>query len=271
MYMTINKELIYFDNIKISNNAIKIGDPEYLRNYKPTKINKTKAITIANHIPIKNGIYKVFFEAVYPENMDKKIMKLYILSKKIVDGPNITTTRHIFTKIGIDTGRIIASDIKTSINDKITDNHNFSAKLIKNGIMIRSGLGDGIYDVFVHKYNKSIIGIEFDFYSEYAIKKLNIKPKRKPKRKSTSRKSKRKSTSRKPKRKSTSRRSKRKSKRKSTSRKSSKKSSKKSKRKGPTASATKFKIGTRRKGNDGYMWKIIKAKNGVKRWQRINK
>ena len=42
-------------------------------------------------------------------------------------------------------------------------------------------------------------------------------------------------------------------------------------RKGPEESATKFSIGTRKKGNDGNAWVITKNKNGVKRWQRTRK
>ena len=42
------------------------------------------------------------------------------------------------------------------------------------------------------------------------------------------------------------------------------------KRKGPGESATKFAIGTKKKGNDGNMWVIIKSKNGVKRWKKIS-
>ena len=42
-------------------------------------------------------------------------------------------------------------------------------------------------------------------------------------------------------------------------------------RKGPSQSATEFKVGSRKKGNDGSTWEIIKTKTGVKRWQRINK
>jgi hypothetical protein len=37
-------------------------------------------------------------------------------------------------------------------------------------------------------------------------------------------------------------------------------------RKGPEESATKFSIGTEKKGNDGNMWVIVKNKNGIKRW-----
>ena len=37
-------------------------------------------------------------------------------------------------------------------------------------------------------------------------------------------------------------------------------------RKGPNESATKFKIGTKKKGNDGNMWIIKSNKNGVQRW-----
>ena len=40
-------------------------------------------------------------------------------------------------------------------------------------------------------------------------------------------------------------------------------------RKGPTESATLFSIGTKKKGNDGNMWKITKTKAGTKRWQKI--
>ena len=39
------------------------------------------------------------------------------------------------------------------------------------------------------------------------------------------------------------------------------------KRKGPSESATTFAVGTKKKGNDGNMWIIIKSKNGVKRWK----
>ena len=39
-------------------------------------------------------------------------------------------------------------------------------------------------------------------------------------------------------------------------------------RKGPDESATLFSVGTKKKGNDGNMWVIVKNKNGVKRWQK---
>lgn len=42
-------------------------------------------------------------------------------------------------------------------------------------------------------------------------------------------------------------------------------------RKGPSSSATIFKLGTRRKGNDGNMWKVSKTQKGVKRWIKITK
>ena len=42
-------------------------------------------------------------------------------------------------------------------------------------------------------------------------------------------------------------------------------------RKGPSASATNFNLGTKKKGNDGNMWKIGKYKNNVKRWIKISK
>ena len=42
-------------------------------------------------------------------------------------------------------------------------------------------------------------------------------------------------------------------------------------RKGPSSSATTFKLGTRRKGNDGNMWKVSKTQKGVKRWIKITK
>jgi hypothetical protein len=41
-------------------------------------------------------------------------------------------------------------------------------------------------------------------------------------------------------------------------------------RKGPSKSATKFKVGTKKKGNDGNMWKIVENKKGTKRWQKIS-
>ena len=40
------------------------------------------------------------------------------------------------------------------------------------------------------------------------------------------------------------------------------------KRKGPSESATKFKEGTKKIGNDGNIWIIIKDKNGTHRWQK---
>lgn len=41
----------------------------------------------------------------------------------------------------------------------------------------------------------------------------------------------------------------------------------KSKRPSPSESATLFKVGTVKKGNDGNMWIIIQTKSGVKRWK----
>jgi hypothetical protein len=41
-------------------------------------------------------------------------------------------------------------------------------------------------------------------------------------------------------------------------------------RKGPASSATKFSLGTKKKGNDGNMWKIVQNKNGTKRWLKIS-
>jgi serine/threonine protein kinase len=38
-------------------------------------------------------------------------------------------------------------------------------------------------------------------------------------------------------------------------------------RKGPIESATKFKVGTIKKGNDNNMWKIVVNKKGIQRWQ----
>ena len=42
-------------------------------------------------------------------------------------------------------------------------------------------------------------------------------------------------------------------------------------RKGPSESATKFKVGTKKKGNDGNYWIIKKQKNGVQRWVKTEK
>jgi len=39
-------------------------------------------------------------------------------------------------------------------------------------------------------------------------------------------------------------------------------------RKGPEKSATKFSIGTRKKGNDGNTWVITETNKGTQRWQR---
>ena len=39
-------------------------------------------------------------------------------------------------------------------------------------------------------------------------------------------------------------------------------------RRGPSASATQFKVGLIKKGNDGENWIISEDKNGVKRWQK---
>ena len=41
-------------------------------------------------------------------------------------------------------------------------------------------------------------------------------------------------------------------------------------RKGPSSSATKSSVGTKKKGNDGNMWKVVKNKNGTKRWLKIS-
>ena len=39
-------------------------------------------------------------------------------------------------------------------------------------------------------------------------------------------------------------------------------------RKGPTASATIFPVGTEKRGNDGNIWVIVQNKNGINRWQK---
>ena len=39
-------------------------------------------------------------------------------------------------------------------------------------------------------------------------------------------------------------------------------------RKGPSVSATKFSLGTKKKGNDGKMWIIVQNKNSIKRWSK---
>ena len=56
-----------------------------------------------------------------------------------------------------------------------------------------------------------------------------------------------------------------------TKRKKVKKPKKKSLRKGPSESATKFKVGTIKKGNDNNMWKIVANKRGIQRWVKLNK
>jgi hypothetical protein len=40
-------------------------------------------------------------------------------------------------------------------------------------------------------------------------------------------------------------------------------------RKAPTASATLFKPGTTKKGNDGNKWTIVADTRGVQRWKKI--
>ena len=40
-------------------------------------------------------------------------------------------------------------------------------------------------------------------------------------------------------------------------------------RKAPSESATKYKVGTRKLGNDGNMWIIKKSSNGIQRWSKI--
>ena len=40
-------------------------------------------------------------------------------------------------------------------------------------------------------------------------------------------------------------------------------------RKSPTESATQFKVGTKKKGNDGNMWEVKTTKAGVKRWIKV--
>jgi hypothetical protein len=42
-------------------------------------------------------------------------------------------------------------------------------------------------------------------------------------------------------------------------------------RKGPTASATAFNVGTKKKGNDGNYWIVVATKANVHKWQKITK
>ena len=41
-------------------------------------------------------------------------------------------------------------------------------------------------------------------------------------------------------------------------------------RKAPSQSATKFKKGTKKRGNDGNMWIIDTTSSGIQRWKKIN-
>lgn len=41
-------------------------------------------------------------------------------------------------------------------------------------------------------------------------------------------------------------------------------------RKGPDKSATKFSVGTIKKGNDGNNWIIIETKNKTHRWKKLH-
>ena len=43
------------------------------------------------------------------------------------------------------------------------------------------------------------------------------------------------------------------------------------KRPSPSDSATLFKTGSKKKGNDGNMWMVKENKNGVKRWTKVSK
>ena len=54
-------------------------------------------------------------------------------------------------------------------------------------------------------------------------------------------------------------------------RKTKRKKVKKTLRKGPSESATKFKVGTIKKGNDNNMWKIVVNSKGIQRWVKLNK
>jgi hypothetical protein len=40
-------------------------------------------------------------------------------------------------------------------------------------------------------------------------------------------------------------------------------------RKSPSASATKFGVGVKKRGNDGNMWQIVETKTGTKRWLKV--
>jgi hypothetical protein len=40
-------------------------------------------------------------------------------------------------------------------------------------------------------------------------------------------------------------------------------------RKSPAASATKFGVGVKKRGNDGNMWQIVQTKTGTKRWLKV--
>lgn len=51
--------------------------------------------------------------------------------------------------------------------------------------------------------------------------------------------------------------------------KSSKNNNAKKDRPSPSESATEFKEGTKKKGNDGNMYVIAVNKNGVKRWKKL--
>jgi hypothetical protein len=57
------------------------------------------------------------------------------------------------------------------MNCKITISHEHCAGIIPYGIVSKSGYGDGIYDLFVSKKNKKIVGVRIVFIDEKQKKK----------------------------------------------------------------------------------------------------
>lgn len=278
-------------NIVILGNYIKISDLFHFYD-EPSK--KKELFTMVNKIKIKPGKYNILFHSLsnHPKYNLKRVSKmgdrLMSVMLRNIDyyekiGKHATSLK--FNKccnVAVDAGAIVMMDSKYSQN--IPKPPYFS----KNGIVVPSGLGDGMYDIYTHKYKGNVVFVLVNFYGTYAKSSLGItepylkniislKTKKSSKKASRkSRKSSKKATKRASIKTRTSIKSSKKASRKSTKRKSSKKASrkpsiKKSTRKSPTSSATLYKVGTKKTGNDGNTWIIATDKNGVKRWKLFRK
>jgi hypothetical protein len=151
-------------NVIIKSGNITIKDP-----IAPSFIVKTK---------LPKGKYVPFVNPVQIPKFGHRLMSILLIHiHKKYDDKLIFHLKKI-GKVGIDSALVSVSDSSKKLDknkiEKLMDRKMFT--FINNSLILHSGLGDGVYNIYsVSKPKYGIVGILIDFYGIYARKKLRLK------------------------------------------------------------------------------------------------